>query len=443
MRLAQLGAGAALSFVGIVVGCSQSPSHSSTDLGRTGVTEQGIQGGTADGTAHPYAVGVCIGNKPSAQNNFQCEGYCSGALILPNVIATARHCVDQTTKVIDCSTNPTFGARHSAMWITTSNDMYQGTTGWHQVTSIATPPDNHICGNDIALLVLGTSVPATDAKPIVPVVQYPMTDFNRWPSRRVTAIGYGNDGPTGFTAGTRRIRAGIHIECIPGDDFIPCPAEFNPNEFFSGDGTCEGDSGSSAFDDQSVLQNKPVSFGVLSRGGDNAGDAGQAATLCKGALYTRLDKFRDLVIQTANSASSNWTLYPKPVPDWTVYVPPPADAGVDAATKPPTLLGDGFACDTNAQCKSKVCADTGAGLACTAACDESVDPTTCQDGYVCKASVCVQNLGEPPAATAAAPGQATTTSGCSVTTSGTGTGTTAGLLALAVAAAVARRRRKG
>jgi MYXO-CTERM domain-containing protein len=125
-----------------------------------------------------------------------------------------------------------------------------------------------------------------------------------------------------------------------------------------------------------------------------------------------------------------------------VYIPPPADAGVDAATKPPTLLGDGFACDTNAQCKSNVCADTGAGLACTAACDESVVPTTCQDGYVCKAAVCVQDLGEPPATAAAAPGPTTTTSGCSAS-SGTGTGTGTGVLAFAVAAAVARRRRRG
>jgi MYXO-CTERM domain-containing protein len=274
-----------------------------------------------------------------------------------------------------------------------------------------------------------------------------MTDFNRWPSRRVTAIGYGNDGPssTPFSAGIRRIRTGIHLECIPGDEFIPCPAGFNDNEFYSGDGTCEGDSGSSAFEDQSVLKGAPVSFGVLSRGGDNAGDAGQPATLCKGGLYTRLDKFRDLVIQTADAASNNWTLYPKPVPDWTVYVPPPADAGVDAAVKPPTLLGDGFGCDTNSQCKSNGCADTGAGKACTAACDESVVPTTCQDGYVCKASVCVQDLGGGAPATAAAAPGTTTTSGCAVTATGTGTGTGSGLLALAaasLAAVVARRRRR-
>lgn len=440
MRLAQLGAGAALSFTCVVVGCSQSPSHSSTDLARerVGSTEQAIQGGTADGSAHPYAVGVCIDGSPG-----NCAGFCSGALILPNVVVTARHCVDHTTKVIDCSTNPVFGPRNTSMAITTNDKMNQGTIGWHDVKAVAVPPDDHVCGNDIALLVLDTLVPASEATPIVPVVQYPMTDFNRWPARRVTAIGYGNTAPTGFSAGTRRIRTGIHLECIPGDDFIPCPADFNPNEFFSGDGTCEGDSGSSAFDDKSVVAGKPVSFGVLSRGGDNANpEAGTAATLCKGGLYTRLDKFRDLVIQTADAASNNWTLYPKPVPDWTVYVPPPADAGADAAVKPPTLLGDGFACETNAQCKSNVCADTGAGKACTAACDESVVPTTCQDGYICKASVCVQDLGGGTPAAAAAPGTTTTTSGCAVTRTSTTAPSPLALTLSALAAALLLRRRR-
>ena len=440
MRLARLGAGAALSFVCVVVGCSQSPSHSSTEVGRTGVVEQGIQGGTPDGTAHPFAVGVCSGG---AKGN--CGGYCSGALILPNLVVTARHCVAATAKKILCDAipPPKFGADKGPLWITTSSNMMQASVGWHEVETVFTTQVDNVCGNDIALLVLKTQVPAADATPAVPAVQYPMTDFNRWPARRVTAIGYGNTGPTGFSAGTRRIRAGIRIECIPGDDFIPCPADFNVNEFFTGDGVCEGDSGSSAFDDKSILNNKPVSFGVLSRGGDNENvDAGTPATLCKGGLYTRLDKFRDLVIQAADSASKNWTLYPKPVPDWTVFVPPPADAGVDAAVKPPTLLGDGFACDTNGQCKSNVCADTGAGKACTAACDESVVPTTCQEGYVCKDAVCVQDLGEPPQTAAAAPGETTTTSGCAVTASPSGT--SRALFALAVAAilgAAARRRR--
>jgi hypothetical protein len=416
MRLAQLGAGAALSFVCIVVGCSQSPSHSSSsrDLGRTGSTDQAIQGGSLDGAAHPYAVGVCSGQKGN------CSGFCSGALITPNLVVTARHCVDQTSKIIECAKNPTFGARHNQMWITTSDNMMQGTVGWHQVNvaSIVTTADDHVCGNDIALLILNTPVAAAEATPATPGVQYPMTDYVRYPSHRVTAIGYGNTGPTGFSAGTRRIRGLIHVECVPGDELIPCPPEFNDNEFFTGDGTCEGDSGSSAFEEKSVAAGKPVSFGVLSRGGDNANpDAGTAATLCKGGLYTRLDKFRDLVVGAANTASKNWTLYPKPVPDWTLYVPPPPDAGAPEAGPPkkPTNLGDGVGCETNEQCKSGVCADTGAGKACTTACVATPESTGCFEGYVCKDAICVQDLGGgPPIETAATPGETVTSPGCSV-----------------------------
>jgi hypothetical protein len=441
MRLAQLGAGAALSVLCTVVGCSQSPSHGSQGSadarGTTASTEQAIQGGTTDGATHPYAVGVCTGGQKG-----NCSGFCSGALITPNLVVTARHCVDQTAKIIECAKNPTFGPRHNQMWITTSDNMFQSTVGWHDVdvANIVTTQDNHVCGNDIALLILKTPVAAADATPAIPGVQYPMTDLDRYPSHRVTAIGYGVTGPneTNFTAGIRRIRTYIRMECIPGDELIPCPTDFNDNEFFTGDGTCEGDSGSSAFDDKSVTAGKPLSFGVLSRGGDNANpDAGTAATLCKGALYTRLDKFRDLVIKAADLASKNWTLYPKPVPDWTIYVPPPPDAGApETGTKKPAPLADGYACDTNDQCKSNVCADTGGGKECTGACDESVVPTTCQDGYVCKSAVCVQDLGGGPVETAAAPSTTTTTSGCSVSGSpGPGSGTGSPLKMLGIAAA--------
>jgi hypothetical protein len=454
MRLAQIGVASALSFVGIVVGCSQSPSHSSGGETPAASTSQAIQGGTVDGTAHPFAVGVCVGQ----QGN--CSEFCSGALILPNVVATARHCVNQSPKIIDCTLNggtgPSFGAQTppSAMSITTNPTMGGASTGWHNVKSYGLPSDTHICGNDIALLILADVVPSSEAKPVVPGVQYLMTDFYMHPHRNLTAIGYGNTAPTGFSAGTRRLRTNIGILCIPGDEIIPCPAGFNDNEFYSDDGTCEGDSGSSAFDAQSVTDNAPFSFGVLSRGGDNAGDAGQTATLCKGGLYTRIDKFRDLVVQTADAASKSWTLYPKPVPDWTVYVPPKMDAGVDAAPPPKKPRADGVACTTNDDCASKICADIGGGKACTTSCDESVTPTTCKDGYACVGSVCVfdQDAAVPvtPGATASAP-TTTTTSGCSLSTAPAGAGSTdgsggpLGMLGIATASALvlAARRRRG
>ena len=363
------------------------------------------------------------------------------------MVVTARHCVDQSPKIVDCSVNPTFGPANGALSITTNSSMFQ-TTSWHDVQSVSLPTDKHVCGNDIALLILADLVPASEAKPAIPGVQYPMTDFYMHPHRTLAAIGYGNTAPTGFSAGTRRIRSPIDILCIPGDEIIPCPADFNVNEFYSDDGTCEGDSGSSAFDAQSVTDNAPFTFGVLSRGGDNAGDAGQPATLCKGGLYTRLDKFRDLVVQTADAASKSWTLYPKPVPDWTIYVPPPVDAGVDAAPPKKAPRADGVACDVNDDCISKVCADTGAGKACTVACDETVMPTTCQDGYICKAAVCVQDLGGGPVMTpAATPPQTTTTSGCSLAAAPGRAGSSGGplgMLGIATAGALvlaARRRR--
>jgi hypothetical protein len=443
-RFAWFGAGAASIFC-IASGCSSSSSppqeasrgSGAADTTPTGSTQQAIQGGADDGANHPFAVGVCAaGSGPASPA--QCQGFCSGALILPNVVVTARHCVDATDKTVDCTLNPTYGASENVQWITTNNSMFQKTSGWHHVKQIVTPTDDHICGHDIALLVLDDVIAGTEAKPVIPGVQYPMGDLNRY-VRRFTAIGYGSSSPAQnpFTAGIRRIRKTIGVLCIPGDDISPCPPEINVNEFVGGDGTCEGDSGSSAFDDTSVVKNAPVSFGVLSRGGVSAD-----GLTCQQSIYTRLDMWRDLIVQTADSASASWTLYPKPVPDWTVYVPPPPDAGApEAGPKKPTALG--FACSTNSDCASKVCFDTGGGKECTQACDPTVSPTTCQDGYLCKDAVCVQDLGGAPAPAATKGGTTTTTSGCSVGAA-PGGGASERLLGLAAAAALvlaARRRR--
>jgi hypothetical protein len=384
---------------------------------------------------------VCAGRTGNAGN--PCEGYCSGALILPNVVVTARHCVSETTKLIDCSTNPQFGTSKQGMWITTNNEMLRNATkGWHQVKTVLMPQDDHVCGHDIALLVLSDTVAETEAKPAIPGVQYPMGDLSRY-ARRFTAIGYGNTSPQGFTAGTRRILNNVSVLCIPGDKLAPCPKDsgIDDAEFVGSDGTCEGDSGSSAFEHNSFLKGDPVSLGVLSRGGESAD--GQT---CKGSLYTRLDKWRDFIVQGAETASNNWTLYPKPVPDWTVYVPPPPDAGAPEAgpTKPakPTNLAEGAACADDAECTSKICADTGSGKTCTVGCDESAVPTECRYGFVCQDSICVQDLGgsSSSAAAAATPQTTTTTTGCAVATRGAGGdgrgGAPLGALGIVVAAAL-------
>src|SRR5690348_3224394 len=135
MRFAWLGAGAALSWV-LAAGCSSA--DPSPPEGKAAAVSQAIQGGTSDST-HTFAVGVCIGgNGPG-----QCEGICSGALIAPNVVVTARHCVNKTSPSINCSEKPTFGALEAtSFWVTTNSSIFTGNgPGWHQVASYAVPDD--------------------------------------------------------------------------------------------------------------------------------------------------------------------------------------------------------------------------------------------------------------------------------------------------------------
>ncbi|MBX3204585.1 MAG: trypsin-like serine protease [Labilithrix sp.] len=433
MRFAWLGVGVVFAVSGLAgSGCSTSKVEPSE---RTGSSAQAIQNGTVD-TTSSFAVGVCSGGGALGS---RCNGgICSGALILPNVVATARHCVDNSPARIDCTQNPSFGARKSGFRVTTNPNMNAAQTGWYSVSSVAVPDDDHICGNDIALLVLSQAIPAAVARPIVPGVQYLMWDPDQYVSAFV-GIGYGNTSPNGGGSGTRRRSKLISVLCVPGSDTRPCPASLNPKEFVGGDGTCSGDSGSSAYEFALWETGSLLSFGVLSRGGES--DDG---TTCEGSVYTRFDAHRDFVLSVAKSASNNWTSYPEP--SWTAYKPPPTpkpkDAGADGApTTAPSGLGLGASCEKHSDCASKLCADNGdEALVCSKACDEA-SASSCPEGYECRDSLCLAPLPEVPAEPGAT--TTTTTKGCATgqTSSGLPGALTAALGAAVVLGAVRRRRR--
>ena len=303
---------AAFAAVILAAGCSSADPSSAQ--------AQAVQGGSVDSTDN-YAVGVCVGNGPG-----QCQLLCSGALIAPNLVMTARHCVDQSPQAIDCTSSSTvFGAQHAPtqyFYITTYYSMMQGTKGWHQAKQIFTTPGTKVCGNDMALIMLTDNVPLSEAGGsfVTPVVQYSMTDHTRY-STTVTAIGYGDTSATTQDAGTRHILQNVNLLCIPGDKSIDCPSQamtqMTVNEFISGDSTCEGDSGSSAYEQKAFNKSVPVSFGVLSRGGSSG-------STCVQPVYTRTDAWKDFIVNTALTAASagGYT-----APSWTQAPPPPTDGG--------------------------------------------------------------------------------------------------------------------
>ncbi len=336
---------------------------------------QPIQGGQVD-TTHDYAVGVCVGNGPG-----QCQLLCSGALIAPNLVMTARHCVDQSPKTIDCTSSANvFGSQYapdSAYYITTYSSMMQQSTGWHQAAQIFTTPGSQVCGNDMALIMLSDNVSLSEAGGsfVTPVVQYSITDHPRY-STTVTAIGYGDTDAVTQNAGTRHILENVNLICIPGDPGIDCgtQSQITPNEFVSGNSTCEGDSGSSAYEQNNFNKNIPVSFGVLSRGGSSG-------TTCLQPVYTRTDSWKSFIVSTALTAASaggytppSWTQAPPPDGG----TPPPADAGSDGATPPPpgTL---GAPCGDNTDCTSGYCesADNGTTYICSQGCDPNNNGSDC------------------------------------------------------------------
>jgi hypothetical protein len=410
--------------VASVVGCgSRDPARE-----LTGVTSSPIQAG-ADDTTHQFAVGVIQVNEKTGSIEV-----CSGALLAPNLVATARHCVASlASPQIMCGTS-TFGSLvpetdlYVSIEAAIQSNFVTVSSGGIVVPTGAGQAD--VCGNDIALLILnqniiigGSTVDLSNY--VVPAFDPPMGDPSY--STNVTAIGYGIDTPTddsGMTAGVRRIKENIPLACIPNDATTPdlnCFAGPNASvaeevlsahEFVSGDAsTCEGDSGSSAFDQGYFNKGEWVSFGVLSRGSVSAD--GQT---CVQPIYTRFDAWSELLIATAKQAQS--AAKPTyPLPSWatgatvtSIFAGSGASSGSSGSsssssgssgsagsssgsgtTKSTTAttcaciatLGDGTACACPNDCLSNECVSAdGTNFVCASPCNAG----QCTGGFTCQGS---------------------------------------------------------
>jgi hypothetical protein len=446
--------------LGVVAGCSSAPPAPEA----TAAASSAIQGGSTDTAAHDFAVGLLVNVSGGAagaclSSNVQCA-ICSGALLAPNLVATARHCVASLgSSTVDCATS-NFGSLFAtnAFFVTNAVTYSGSASSYVGVSQIVVPSGSNqtgVCGNDIALLILSKNINV--AEYVTPAINPALTDHSAW-ATTVTAIGYGIDTPTdspqaggtGASAGTRRIKENIGLVCIPNDTtFVDCFSDptvkqyMAASEFQSGDGTCEGDSGSSAFDQTQFNNGNWVSFGVLSRGGVSTD--GQT---CTGSVYSRFDSWSQLLIDTANQAAAAGGYSP---PAWTTGGTSSGSSGSSGGSGgssgstsggssggsggATTGKSDGSTCGGDTECSSQNCVSLdGKNFVCASVCSAT---STCASGATCTSGYCFTD----------GPTSLSQHSGCAVAPAGDearGGGAPAGIAVAfaAVGAGLARRRRR-
>ncbi len=207
---------------------------------------------------------------------------CSGALVAPNLVLTARHCVSRSiTSTPSCDAH---GRSHNGAHLADDADpaligVYVGEhvrverdlPRAHGVKTLH-PTGQVLCDADVAFLVLD--------RPLQGVAILPMRLHSPVASgESVRPVGFG--GGAAATIGDRARREGSTVLAIGPSSNADTGAVLGPREFEVDRATCRGDSGGPALDTQTG-----EIVGVVSRGGS-----------CNAAgnhVYTRVDAYARL-----------------------------------------------------------------------------------------------------------------------------------------------------
>ena len=307
----------------IAVGCGASPDDVASD-DPIAIDASPIVHGSASRGRDPAVVGILVGE----------QGLCSGSLIAPDLVLTARHCVSWSDEFVSCPSHTRQVRADRAapdLRIVLGDSMYSGDVAARGV-ALVTEPSTTLCGNDIAIIVLDRAI--ATPKPLGVASERVRV------GRRVRAVGFGI-GEAGVAGGQKRIREHVVIHSADA-------LEFDVRE-----ATCAGDSGGPALDETTG-----TIVGVVSRG-TRPCDGPDARN-----TYSRVDAHPALLARAEKHPRRS------------------SRVGVThTAASPASAVGE--PCASASDCSTSICMYDAKSAYCTRSCGGS---DRCPKGYRCRST---------------------------------------------------------
>jgi hypothetical protein len=266
--------------VALTAACSGAPEDSDVHTALLQPTShETIYSGTQDGEATGARAVVAI--KVSASPTASSFELCTGTMIAPNLLVTARHCVGKAvTSSVSCTEEgrSANGDHMGGELDPKTIQIYAGASPNFAgaPTALASkvfhPEGSVLCNADIAVVVLDRAIPSATPVPV-------RLAGGLRKGESIKSVGYGQNDSS-IPVGTRLRKDRVSVLAL-GKTVSASKTPLGTREFEVGVSTCQGDSGGPALSEETGAL-----VGVVSRGGECKDDFGH--------IYTTTSGFEDM-----------------------------------------------------------------------------------------------------------------------------------------------------